>query len=127
MARFKQIMYLVLIIIVFIIFSEFMIRVGLKNTYKTISGEIKTASPEIVISEAKTTDVNGYVKGTIKNISEEDIAKTVIKLDLYTKRENILGDKSLEILNLKVGESREFEIYFRYNNVNNYKITCVNE
>lgn len=127
MARFKQIMYLVLIIIVFIIFSEFMIRVGLKNTYKTISGEIKTASPEIVISEAKTTDVNGYVKGTIKNISEEDIAKTVIKLDLYTKRENILGDRCLEILNLKVGESREFEIYFRYNNVNNYKITCVNE
>lgn len=126
MARFKQIMYLVLIIIVFIIFSEFMIRVGLKNTYKTISGEIKTASPEIVISEAKTTDVNGYVKGIIKNISEEDIAKTVIKLDLYTKRENILGDRCLEILNLKVGESREFEINFRYNNVDYYEITCVN-
>lgn len=126
MARFKQIMYLVLIIIVFIIFSEFMIRVGLKNTYKTIQGEIRTESPEIVISEAKTTDVNGHVIGTIKNNSEEDISKTVIKLDLYTKRENLLGDRRLEILNLKAGESRDFEINFRYNNVNSYEITCVN-
>lgn len=127
MARFKQIMYLALIIVVFAIFSNYMIGVGLRNSYKTISGEIKSESPEITISESKTTDVNGYLKGIIKNNSETDIEKTYIKLDLYTKRDNILGDEYFEVSNLKVGETREFEIKFNYNDVDHYKINCVNK
>ena len=127
MKRFKQIMFFALLIVVFAIFTDFISKIGLKNTYKTISGQIKSVSPEIVVSEAKATDVYGYVIGKIKNNSEEDIDRIFIKLELYSKRDNILGDKYPEILNLKAGETRDFEIFFKYNNVDHYEITCVNE
>lgn len=127
MKRFKQIMFFAVLIVVFAIFTSFISKVGLKNTYKTISGQIKTASPEIVVSEAKATDDSGYVKGTIKNNTETDIEKTFIKVDIYSKRNNILGDEYLEVPGLKAGESKEFEIKFRHNNVDHYEITCVDE
>lgn len=127
MKRFKQIMFFALLIVVFAIFTDFISKIGLKNTYKTISGQIKSASPEIVVSEAKATDDNGYVRGTIKNNAETDIEKTFIKVDIYSKRNNILGDEYLEVPGLKAGESKEFEIKFRYNNAKHYEITCVSE
>lgn len=127
MKTFKKIMFYVIVIFAFILFSNIMIRVGLKNTYKTISGEIKTSSPEITISEIKTTDVNGYAKGTIKNNSDNNIEKIYIKLDLYSKRDVNLGTEYFEVNNLKAGASREFEIDYRYSRVNHYEITCVEE
>lgn len=127
MKRFKQIMFFALLIVAFAVFTNFISRIGLKNTYKTISGQIKSASPEIVVSEAKASDVNGYVKGTIKNNTETDIEKTFIKVDIYSKRNNILGDKYLEVIELKAGESKEFEIKFSHNNVDHYEIICLSE
>lgn len=127
MARFKQIMYFAVIIVVFAIFTNYMIGVGLKNTYKTISGEIKSASPEIIISDAKTTDVNGYVNGVIKNNSENDIDTIFIKVNFYSKRNVHLGTEYIEVSDLKLGESREFELKYNYNKVNHYEIDCVKE
>lgn len=127
MARIKQVAFYAILIVVFAIFSDFIIRVGLRNTYKTISGEVKVVSPEIVMNEVKTTDVNGYAKGTIKNNSDEDIDRIYIKIDLYSKRDVNLGTEYLEINNLSSEESRDFEIQYRYSNVNYYNITCVYE
>ena len=127
MERMKQIAFYGIVIVVFAIFSDYMIKVGLNNTYKYISGEVKIASPEIIMTEVKTTDVNGYAKGTIKNTLAEDIDRIYIKIDLYSKRDVNLGTQYLEVRDLKVGESREFEIDYRYSNVNHYEITCVFE
>lgn len=127
MARFKQIMMFVVLIIVFAIFSDYIIKVGLRNTYKTISGEIKTATPQITVEEVKTTDVNGYLKGKIKNNSEDNIEKTYIKLDLFSKRDVNLGTEYYEINDLKSGEEKDFEIKYKYSNVNHYEITCADE
>lgn len=124
MNRFKQIMLLVFCMILFIIFSEVMIRIGLRNTYKTISGEIKSVSPQIIITEAKTTDINGYVNGKIKNNSEKDIEKINLKLELYSKRDIKLGEQNEEVENIKSGEEKEFEIKYRYSNVDHYIILC---
>lgn len=122
MERFKQIMLFVLLMILFAIFTDYMVKVGLRNTYKTMTGEIKTVSPEITIIEAKTTDVNGYVNGKIKNNSGEDIKEIDIKLELYSKRNVNLGTENLKITDLKNNEEKEFSINFRYSNVNKYKI-----
>ncbi len=127
MKRFKQIMFYAIIIVIFIIFSEYMIKVGLRNTYKTISGKIKTSSPEITVTEAKSTDVDGYVQGIIKNNSDEGIEKIYIKVDLYSKRDVNLGTEYLEIKDLNKDEIQEFEIKYKYSNVDYYEITCVNE
>ena len=84
MARVKQVLFFGIVIVVFAIFTDFMINVGLKNTYKDILGQVKITSPEIVMTEVKTTDVNGYAKGTIKNNLNEDIDRIYIKIDLYS-------------------------------------------
>lgn len=125
MATVKKIALYGVIIVVFAILTNFMIKVGLRNTYKTISGEIKTSSPEIIMEEVKTTDVNGYAKGKIKNNSDKDIERMYIKLDLYSKRNVNLGTEYLEINNLKVGKEQEFEIKYRYSNVNHYEVTII--
>lgn len=127
MARVKQIAFYGILIVVFAIFSNFMIKVGLNNTYHTISGTVKTVNPEITMSEVRTTDVNGYAKGVINNNLGEDIDKIYIKLDLYSKRDVNLGTEYFEITNLKDNEKHEFEIEYRYSQVGYYEITCVYE
>lgn len=127
MKRFKQIMIFSIIIIVFAIFSDYMMKVGLRNSYKTISGQIKSVSPQITVTEAKTTDVNGYVKANIKNNSDQDIEKIYVKLDLYSKRDVNLGTEYQEINNLKAGEEESIEIKYRYSKVDHYEINSVDE
>ncbi len=125
MATFKKIVFYGIVIAVFAIFSNYMIKIGLRNTYKTISGEIKSSSPEIIMSEVKTTDINGYAKGKVKNNSDKDIDRIYIKLDLYSKRNVNMGTEYLEINNLKVGKEQDFEINYRYSNVDHYEITFI--
>ena len=125
MATVKKIAFYAILIVVFIIFTDCMIKVGLRNTYRTISGKIDVTSPEIIMNEVKTTDVNGYAKGNIKNNSDKDIDRIYIKLDLYSKRDVNLGTEYLEINNLKIGKEQEFEIKYRYSNVNHYEITII--
>ena len=124
MKRFKQIMILVILMLLFAVFTDYIIRVGLRNSYKTISGEIKSVVPQITVTEAKATDIDGYVEGKIKNASEEEIEKIYIKLELYSKRDIKLGEQFLEITDLKNDEEKDFEIKFQYSNVNYYIITC---
>lgn len=127
MERVKQITFYLVVIIVFAIFSNYMIKIGLKNTYHTISGTVKISTPKITMSEVKTTDVNGYAKGEIENNLGEDIDKIYIKIDLYSKRDVNLGTEYIEISNLKAGKTRKFEIDYRYSKVDHYEITCVYE
>lgn len=125
MATVKKIALYGIIIVVFAIFTNLMIKVGLRNTYRTISGEIKVSSPEVIMEEIKTTDVNGYAKGKIKNNSDKHIDRIYIKLDLYSKRDVNLGTEYIEINNLGIGKTQDFEIKYRYSNVNHYEVTII--
>lgn len=125
MATVKKIARYAVIIIVFAILTDCMMKIGLRNTYRTISGEIKETTPEIIMEEVKTTDVDGYAKGKIKNNSDKDIERMYIKLDLYSKRNVNLGTEYLEINNLKIGKEQEFEIKYRYSNVAHYEVTII--
>ncbi len=127
MARVKQVAFYGILIVVFAIFSNYIIKIGLKSTYNNISGKVKITAPEITMTEVKTTDVNGYAKGTIKNNLENDIDRIYIKIDLFSKRDVNLGTKYLEINNLASGEIRDFQIDYRFSNVSYYEITCVYE
>lgn len=127
MARVKQVVFYGIVIVAFAIFTDFMIKVGLRNTYHTISGTVNMYTPEIVMTEVRTTDINGYAKGKIKNNLGEDIEKIYIKLDLYSKRDVNLGTEYYEITNLSDGEVKEFEFKYKYSNVNRYEVTGVYE
>lgn len=128
MARLKVFFwYLVIFIIIYVIFDFFTYRY-LVNSYKNIkSYEVVASSPEVKINEAKATAVNGYIKGNIKNTTGEDISKTNIKIDLYSKRGNNIGTRYEKIENLKDNQTIEFNLNFKANNVSHIKISFTDE
>ena len=124
----KIIKYIILIIAAFIFF-DFLINVGLSNTYKDKKCEILSSSPEIIIKESKATKVNGYLEGTVNNNTGENINKTYVKVDLYSELDNFLGTEYITIENLNNSESIDFKLDYRYEGVKELKIstTSINE
>ena len=127
MDRMKTFGIYALCVILFFIFSNVMINIAIKascapiDTYTTLREGI-----DIGINEAKATYVNGYVGGTIKNTGSA-INKAYIKIDLYSKRDVILGTKYVEINYLQSQETQEFRMGFRFTDVEYAKIELVDE
>ena len=116
-----------LCVILFFIFSNLMINITLKTIYEPI--DTYKSEPEgigIDIKEARATYVNGYVGGNIIN-KNNTISKMYMKIDLYTKRDVIVGTKYIEINNLKQNQTQEFRIGFKYTDVDHANINLVNE
>lgn len=116
-----------LCVILFFIFSNIMIDITLKATYDPID-TYKTESHGVAIDikEAKATYVNGYVGGKLINESEQ-IDKTYMKIDLYTKRDVCMGTKYITFDNLKQGEKRDFRIGFKFTDIDHAVVTMVDE
>lgn len=105
-------------IILFWIFSELLINIGLKTTYKDLKkvGEIPTG---IQVVEMKATAVNGKVK-LIANSTY--LSNKYIKINLYSGRDILLGTQYLEIGNIGEGQSKEIDTYFKISEVEKYEI-----
>lgn len=127
MDRMKTFGLYALCIILFFIFSNVMINVAIKSTYDPISMDIiSEENIKLNITDAKATYVNGYVEGMVKNTGE-DIEKTYIKIDLYTKRNSLLGTRYVEVANFRQNESRDFRMGFKFTDVSYAKVQIVNE
>lgn len=116
-----------LCVILFFIFSNLMINITLKTIYEPI--DTYKSEPEeigIDIKEARATYVNGYVGGNISN-KNSTISKIYMKIDLYTKRDVLVGTKYIEINNLKQNQTQEFRIGFKYTDVDHANINLINE
>lgn len=111
-------------IILFWILSEILIYFGINSTYRKIN-EKNVLSSQITITRAEATTVNGRINGTIQNNSENDISGKYLKIDLYSSIGNLLGTKYLEIGNINLNESKDFETYFKVQEVKSYDITIV--
>lgn len=105
-------------IILFWIFSELLINIGLKTTYKDLKrvGDIPTG---IQVVEIKATAVNGKVK-LIANSTY--LSNKYIKINLYSGRDILLGTQYLEIGNIEEGQSKEIDTYFKISEVEKYEI-----
>ena len=121
MDRLKTFFIYFIIFVAFFFFSNVLIFVGLNTNYKNISnrGEIPS---EVQISQAEATLVNGRIRGTITNNGEEDLNGKYMRVNLYSKRDVLLGTKYLDINNLEQGATDNFELYFKANNVEYYDI-----
>lgn len=107
MERMKTFGIYALCIILFFIFSNVMIDIAIKSTYNEIEADIVLKDNlKLDINTAKVTYVNGYVKGSITNTGETPVEKTYVKIDLYSKRDVLLGTKYVEIKDLQKGEKR---------------------
>lgn len=119
----KKIAIWVLILVGIFILSDFLINVGLNSTYKDIKREDNNS--QIVVYQADATYVNGRIRGIIKNANE--IQNKYLKIELYSKRDVLLGENYIEIQNTEKGETQPFELLFKAKDVANYKIEIVDE
>lgn len=127
MDRMKTFTKYLLMVVVFYFVSNGLIYLALRGTYKPMKVNIVDESPKIEISEAKSTSINGYVKGVVKNESLVDIDYTYLKMDFYSERDVLMGSKYVRFDNLKYGEDKEFDMGFKYKNVKKCTLSFTKE
>lgn len=118
----KIIIWISILVGVFVL-SDFLIYVGLNSTYKDIVREDNNS--QIVVYQADATYVNGRIRGMIKNTS--DIKDKYLKIELYSKRDVLLGRSYIEIQDTEDSETQPFELLFKATDVASYQIETVNE
>lgn len=121
MKRMKTFGKYVLWIVLFYIFSNFLIFFGVNSTYKNIN--IKGTVPEQVkVNVAEATLVNGRIKGAITN--SENISDKYVKLNFYSDTGSLAGIKYIKVSEC---ENNNFEFYFRLNYIESYSVELVDE
>lgn len=102
--------------------------VAVKSMYKDIPGEtINNGNPSITISEAKATNVNGYIKGEIKNEGEAETNKGFLCFLLCDKNNAVKGVEYIEVNSLAAGESKTYELKFKRDYITNFYVMMVEE
>ena len=117
MAKLKKYLLYVLMIAAFWIFSDILIYLSINSSYTRVDAKVYTNSPEIIIGESKATYVNGVVKGSIKNNTGDIINDKYLKIELYSARDVKLGTKYVKIENLEVNKYQNFEMWYKFNDV----------
>lgn len=125
MDRMKTLAKYVLWLVLFFIFSEVMININLETTYQDIGR--KDNIKQVTIYQADATKINGRIKGTINNDSTNKIENKYIKIDLYSERDNLLGSKYIDVSSMRENETRDFELYFKVQDVEYYEIKFTDE
>lgn len=117
MKRMKTFLIYAIIIAAFCIFSNILIYIAINGTYAHTDTKVYTTSPEIIVGESKATYINGFVKGGIKNNTSEIINDKYLKIDFYSARNVKLGTKYVRIENLQPNEYTEFEMWYKFTDV----------
>lgn len=125
MDRMKTFLKYILAIIIFFFFSNFLIYMSLETTYQNIGR--KDNLQQVTIYQAQATKVNGRIKGTIYNDANNKITDRYLKIDLYSKRGNLLGTKYIDLLGIRENETRNLEVYFKIQDVDYYEISFTEE
>ena len=126
MSRLKTFAKYAIWIILFWILSDILIYYGVNSTYKNL--KIKNEIPsQVTIKNAEATKVNGRIKGTIANKEDSDMSGKYLKIDLYSDNGNLLATEYEEIGNLRVNEVKNFETYFKMQDVKQYEVNIVDE
>lgn len=119
---------LFIIFVAFYIFSDLVSAEYLKSTYSDIDKiEIADQAPKIEVENSKATKVDGYIEGKITNTNNADTSNKYIKVDCYSKYDNYLGSEYAKIGDLKDGESSNFKVKYKFEDVENVKISVTDE
>lgn len=124
MARIKTFFKYLLIVIGFFIISQILIYLSIITSYEYITFE-DISEEYTIVGEAKAKKIAGIVKFTIINPEEEPLKDKYIKLEYYSKRENLLGVDYIKIDEIGAKDKKEFETDFKYENVKIVKIDIV--
>ncbi len=128
MARMKTFLLYALGIIGFIFLSNVLEDGLIDAMYVRMTGSIDTSGYGISIDEvsARATNMNGNMKIRITNNSET-YNKLYLKIDLYSKRGLLATTKYVEINDLKVGDSKEYQIKLKGSELRKYNVSIIHE
>lgn len=112
-------------IALFYIFSNFLIEVNIESTYKDIGR--KDNLPQVTVYQAQATKVNGRIKGTIYNNTENKITNKYLRIDLYSEKNVNLGSKYIDVSSIKENGKQDFEAYFKVKDVSYYEMQFTDE
>lgn len=125
MSRMGTFLKYIIWIVLFYFFSNLLINVSIESTYRDIGR--KDNLPQVTVYQAQATKVNGRIKGTIYNNTENKVKNKYLKIDLYSERDVNLGSKYIDISDLKDNETRNFEAYFKVQDVSYYELSFTDE
>ena len=114
MKRVKTLFMYALWVVLFIIFSEFLINVALNSSYRPI--ERRDNVSQVNVYQAEATLVNGRIRGLITNSETDNISNKYLEFDFYSERDV-----------LQAGETQNFEILFKLENVDYYTVSVLDE
>mgnify|MGYP004564501847 CR=1 FL=1 len=128
MAKMKKFFLYFLMFIALYIFVTTLTNFSMKEKFKDIQNiQISVSSPKIFIEESKATNSHGYIKGNITNDTGNHIPVEYLQVDLYNENNTYLGSEFKELKYFNVNETINFEINYKYNNVNRLVIGVTDE
>lgn len=125
MDRMKTFAKYVIWLVLFYIFSNLMIYLNIESTYQNIGR--KDNLPQVTVYQAQATKVNGRIKGSIYNSEANKITNKYLRIDLYSERDVFLGSKYIDVSTMRDSETRNFEEYFKVQDVDYYEMKFVDE
>lgn len=125
MDRIKTLAKYVIWLVLFYIFSNLMIYLNIESTYQNIGR--KDNLPQVTVYQAQATKINGRIKGSIYNSAEHKITSKYLRIDLYSERDVFLGSKYIDVSAMRDSETRNFEEYFKVQDVDYYEMKFVDE
>lgn len=125
MKRVKTLFMYALWVVLFIIFSDFLINVALNSTYEPI--ERRDNVSQVNVYQAEATLVNGRIRGLITNSEANNISNKYLEFDFYSERDVYLGKKIINVNELQPGETQNFEILFKLEDVEYYTVSVLDE
>ena len=126
MERLKTFRKYIIWIILFYLFTMLMTYIGLNSTYKEMEKNTETPS-QVKIDIAQSTKVNGRIFGEITSTEENDLNGKYIKIQIYDRRNELIGAKYLKIEDVKINEPKKFVSYFTAENVESYSVDIVDD
>lgn len=106
------------------VLSDFLINVGLNSTYQNI--QRADDNSQIIVYQADATYVNGRIRGLIKR-DTKPIKGKYVKVELYSKREVLVGKSYIELKDLEEDETQPFELLFKAKDVAFYNMEVVDK
>lgn len=128
MSRLKTFGKYLLMFVAFYIFSTIISMGFISTSYSEMKQTIyPDNSLSVKLDEAKSTLVNGYVKGSVTNTSETDVKDKYIKLEFISNKNNKISYKYIQVDELKAREEKNFTINFRAENIKSCNIKVTDE
>lgn len=133
MDRMKTFFKYIIWLVGFFILSLLLENGLLYSMYSKIDGELNgyyevtQNSLSFENISAKACNINGYIKFDLKNTTGYEISKAYMKIDLYNEVGRLADTQYAEIRSLGIDEIQSYNMKFKANNIENFKISIISQ